>query len=78
MPFACVYPRLKAWMQRNDWNASRLADEAGIFYNTHSNNLTGRTEMSMYTIRKVLEATGLTFEEAFGDRISPEKARAER
>lgn len=65
-------------MQRNDWNVSRLADEADLFSNTLSNNLSGRTEMKMYTIRRILEITGLTFEQAFGEVITPEKARKER
>ena len=78
MPFACIFPGLKAWMQRNDWNVSRLADEADIFPNTLSNNLSGNTEMKMYTIRRILEITGLTFEQAFGEVITPEKARKER
>ena len=78
MPFACIFPGLKAWMQRNDWNVSRLADEADIFPNTLSNNLSGNTEMKMYTIRRILEITGLTFEQAFGEVITPEEARKER
>lgn len=65
-------------MQRNDWNVSKLADEADLFSNTLSNNLSGRTEMKMYTIRRILEITGLTFEQAFGEVITPEKAREER
>ena len=78
LPFACIFPGLKACMQRNDWNVSRLADEADLFPNTLSNNLSGRTEMKMYTIRRILEITGLTFEQAFGEVITPEKARKER
>lgn len=78
MPFACIFPGLKAWMQRNDWNVSRLADEADLFPNTLSNNLSGNTDMKMYTIRRILEITGLTFEQAFGEVITPEKARKER
>lgn len=78
MPFACIFPGLKAWMQRNDWNVSRLADEADLFPNTLSNNLSGNTEMKMYTIRRILEITGLTFEQAFGEVITPEEARKER
>ena len=69
---------IAAWMQRNDWNVSRLADEADLFPNTLSNNLSGRTEMKMYTIRRILEITGLTFEQAFGEVITPEEARKER
>ena len=65
-------------MQRNDWNVRRLADEADLFPNTLSNNLSGNTEMKMYTIRRILEITGLTFEQAFGEVITPEEARKER
>ena len=78
MPFACIFPGLKAWMQRNDWNVSRLADEADFFPNTLSNNLSGNTEMKMHTIRRILEITGLTFEQAFGEVVTPEEARKER
>ena len=78
MPFACIFPGLKAWMQRNDWNVSRLVDEADLLPNTVSNNLSGNTEMKMYTIRRILEITGLTFEQAFGEVITPEEARKER
>ena len=76
--FACIYPGLKLWMQRNNWNACRLAQEADLFSNTLSNNLSGNTEMKMYTIRRILEITGLTFEQAFGEVITPEEARKER
>ena len=78
LPFACIFPGLKGWMQRNDWNVSRLAYEADLPMNTLSNNLSGRAEMKMQTIRSVLAATGLTFEQAFGEAITPEEARKER
>ena len=65
-------------MQRNDWNMSRLAHEAELYPNRLCNNLSGKMEMKMYTIRKILEITGLTFEQAFGEVITPEKARKER
>ena len=78
LPFACIFPGLKAWMQRNDWNMSRLAHEAKLYPNTICNNLSGNTEMKMYTIRRILEITGLTFEQAFGEVVTPEEARKER
>ncbi len=65
-------------MQRNDWNMSRLAHEAKLYPNTICNNLSGNTEMKMYTIRRILEITGLTFEQAFGEVITQEEARKER
>lgn len=71
----CIYPRLKLWMWDNDWNACRLAREAGVHENTLYQNLMGNTDMKMCTIRRILDATGLTFEQAFGERISQDEAR---
>ena len=74
----CIYPGLKLWMWDNDWNTCRLAQEAGVHVNTLSHNLRGNTDMKMCTIRRILEITGLTFEQAFGEVITPEEARKER
>lgn len=71
----CIYPGLKLWMWDNDWNACRLAQEAGVPESTLSQNLKGNTDMKMYTIRRILAVTGLTFEQAFGERISQDEAR---
>ena len=71
----CIYPGLKLWMWDNDWNTCRLAQEAGVHENTLSDNLRGNTDMKMCTIRRILDATGLTFEQAFGERISQDEAR---
>ena len=76
--FVCIYPGLKLWMQRNEWNVYRLAHEAGLPYSTLYQNMSGNTEMKMYTIRRILKATGLTFEQAFGEELTPEEAREER
>ena len=74
----CIYPGLKLWMQRNDWNVRRLAHESGLPYSTLVNNLNGYAEMKIRTIRRILKATGLTFEQAFGEGITPKEAREER
>ena len=74
----CIYPGLKLWMQRNGWNTCRIAQEAGVHYNTLYQNMRGNTEMKMYTIRRILKSTGLTFEQAFGEELTPEEARKER
>ena len=62
-------------MWDNDWNACRLAQEAGVHENTLYQNLMGNTDIKMYTIRRILAVTGLTFEQAFGERISQEDAQ---
>lgn len=76
--FTCIYPGLKAWMERHDWNLTRLAKEAYITRSTLAKNLIGINSMSMYTIRQIMSVTGLTFEQAFGEVITVEEARKER
>ena len=76
--FTCIYPGLKAWMERHDWNLTRLAKEANVTRSALSKNLIGITSMSMYTIRQIMSVTGLTFEQAFGEVITVEEARKER
>lgn len=71
----CIYPGLKLWMWDNDWNTCRLAQEAGVNENTLYQNISGNTDMKMCTIRRILAVTGLTFEQAFGERISQDDAR---
>lgn len=71
----CIYPGLKLWMWDHDWNTCRLAQEAGVHENTLYQNIRGNTDMKMCTIRRILDATGLTFEQAFGERISQDEAR---
>lgn len=76
--FTCIYPGLKAWMERHDWNLTRLAEEAQLARTTLATNLMGINSMSMYTIRQIMSVTGLTFEQAFGEVITVEEARKER
>ena len=76
--FTCIYTGLKAWMERHDWNLTRLAKEANVTRSALSKNLMGTNSMSMYTIRQIMSVTGLTFEQAFGEVITPEEARKER
>lgn len=71
----CIYPGLKLWMWDNDWNTCKLAREVGVNENTLYQNLSGNTDMKMCTIRRILAVTGLTFEQAFGERISQDEAR---
>ena len=71
----CIYPGLKLWMWDNDWNICKLARETGMYENTLSQNIIGNTDMKMCTIRRILAVTGLTFEQAFGERISQDEAR---
>lgn len=54
------------------YRASHVEDE----YNTFLRKLKGITRMDLETIRAILRATGLTFEEAFGDPCTPSEMEA--
>lgn len=64
-----VFPGIAAWLARNNMTVHALAlimgyqpSAAAAVYHC----LYGNVEPSMRTIRKILAATGMTFEEAFG------------
>ena len=71
-PFKCIFPGLGTWMHMNGWGIKELAAHTGIAYQTIRSNLTGKHEFGMYAIDRVLEATGLTYEQAFGRRCKLE------
>lgn len=77
-PFICIYPGIKRWMERNDMNVSMLSKKSKIPVNTLWCNFSGKSDPRMYTIRRILETTGLTFEQAFGEQINQREAREER
>lgn len=64
-----VYPGIAAWLARKKMTVGDLARLMGyekgmtapLYY-----NLYGQHEPNLHTIRKILAATGMTFEEAFG------------
>lgn len=71
----CIWPGIKLWMWDNDVNMIKFAELVGVHVHTISANFRGLTDMRMYTVRRILEVTGLTFEQAFGKQLTPEEAR---
>ena len=70
-----VYPALADWLRKNDMSICALAQQMGykdgntkVVYDL----LYGRFQPTIPTIRKLLTATGLTFEQAFGGVESAE------
>lgn len=62
-----VYPGLARWMRINGVSMRGLSQKCGMGNNdTISRTLRGKTVPTMNTIGKILKATGLTYEEAFG------------
>lgn len=60
-----IYPNISRWMKENRVCASKLAKTIGISPVTVSNMLSGRVNTTKSTIDKVLEVTGMTYEQAF-------------
>lgn len=64
-----VYKGLKDWMIENDLTANQFAFLCGEYEDFRTSSLgrflTGQTRGNIELIRKILETTGLKFEEAF-------------
>ena len=61
-----VYPGLNKWLYENASNVTELSREIGCSQSTLSIHLNGIRDLKISTIFKILEYTGLSFEEAFG------------
>lgn len=65
------YTGLKSWMKKFNYSVAKLARESGCTENhnyvTVISYLQGSPHMDIDSIRKILQFTGLTFEEAFGE-----------
>lgn len=60
-----IYPNISRWMRENRISANNFSKMIGVSQMTVSNNLRGKTPPSKKTIDKILEVTGMTYEEAF-------------
>lgn len=56
---------LRAWMGANKVSGRKLAALMGRSYETIRIKLSGKTEWTLPEIKKLMEVTGLTFEELF-------------
>ena len=62
-----AYPHIMRWIMRNECTQSELAKRCGIHVVQLNSYMTGRRTPSKDSIDKILRATGMTYEEAFGD-----------
>lgn len=67
---SCVYPALKEWINENQVTTAELLRQLDMV--RHQNNydrihklLTGKQELKKFHIDKLLEMTGMTYEELF-------------
>lgn len=64
----CAYKGLRGWIVAHESNIYQIAVKTGIRPNTIARLITG-CDAKKSTIDAVLAATGLTYEEAFGERV---------
>ena len=65
---------LRAWMGANKVSGRKLAERMGRSYETIRIKLAGKTEWTLPEITKLMEVTGLTFEELFFTHIHDKMA----
>lgn len=61
----CIYPALKAWMGQKGYSAERIAKFCDVHRNTVYGWLNGKHTIDKPCIDKILQLTGMTYEEAF-------------
>lgn len=71
-PSMCIYPGLRNWMNANKVSMAELVRRCGyVPYSGNRSNfrdyLNGRHDLRKPTIDKILEITGMTYEQAFGE-----------
>ena len=60
-----IYPNIKRWMKDNRLLAQNFAKLLGCGSATVGKYLSGKAQPNKQTIDKILEVTGMTYEEAF-------------
>ena len=63
----CVYPALKAALEKTDYNQTTLAAETGISASVISRYVKGDIEPTIQKLLALEDLTGLTFRELFGE-----------
>ena len=65
--YGWIYPGLEAWMGKNRITLQMFGDMCGVDATHVHKWLTGKYSITKANIDKILRATGMTYEEAFGD-----------
>ena len=64
----CIYPNIASWLIKNKYCYSRFAEAIGATSMTAQRWLTGKASPSKKSIDRILEVTGMTYEEAFCEK----------
>lgn len=62
---ACIYPNIRKFLIQEMLTGHSFSNKSGISYATLHHALTGKTDPRKETIDRILEFTGLTYEQAF-------------
>lgn len=63
----CVYPALKAALERTDYNQTTLSRATGISVTLISRYIKGNIEPTVQNLLRLEEITGMTFRQMFGE-----------
>lgn len=69
-----VYPNLERWMKENRFTQKMVGDVIGVSAGNVSHICRGKQDISKRYIDKLLELTGMTYEECFAKEKAPEEA----
>lgn len=63
----CVYPALKAALEKTDYNQTTLAEAPGISASNVSRYIKGDVDVTIRGLLALEDLTGMTFRELFGE-----------
>lgn len=63
----CVYPALKAALEKTDYNQTTLAAATGISASVISRYVKGDIDPTVQNLLRLEEITGMTFRQMFGE-----------
>lgn len=66
--YKIIYPALEAWMRASRVSISRLAEMSGVSGTTMQNYVYGRHDPRLSLCRRLVEITGIPFEELFNEK----------
>lgn len=69
-----AYPNLERWMKENGFTQKMVADVIGMTACNFNRTCRGKQDIAKRNIDKILELTGMTYEECFAKEKAPEDA----
>lgn len=70
----CIYQGLGEWCEKNGYTAHSFEKKLGVGNGVMRKAFRGESYLRMDNIDKILDLTGMTYEECFAKRKAPEEA----